>query len=145
MGDSAMMRKDWTLLVIAAAAGQPVSPVQLQKALFLLGENLQLGAGFFHFTPYDYGPFDSAVYSEAESLDREGLVRIETPPFSYREYRATDDGRARADILRQQLPEGVASYLDQVVTWVRSRSFNDLVRAIYQAYPKMKANSVFRE
>jgi uncharacterized protein len=140
-----MTRKDWTLLVIAAAGGHSLSPVQLQKALFLLGENLQLGAGFFHFTPYDYGPFDSAVYSEAEGLEREGLVRIETPPYSYREYRATDEGRARAEALRPQLAEGVAGYVDQVVTWVRSRSFNDLVRAIYQAYPKMKANSVFRE
>ena len=143
-----MTRRDWTLLVIATAKS-PVSPVQLQKALFLLGENLtrdQIGTGsFFHFTPYDYGPFDSDVYAEAEQLERERLVQIETPAFSYRQYLATDDGRARAEDLKRQLSTDAAVYLEQVVTWVRSRSFNDLVRAIYQAYPHMKANSVFRD
>jgi hypothetical protein len=29
-------REDWTLLAIAAGGGQSLSPVQLQKSLFLL-------------------------------------------------------------------------------------------------------------
>ena len=32
-----MDRKDWTLLAIAAAKGEPLDPAQLQKSLFVLG------------------------------------------------------------------------------------------------------------
>jgi len=144
-----MTRKDWTLLAIAAANGEPVSPVQLQKLLFLLGANLspqQLGTGvFYHFTPYDYGPFDSAVYLDAEALEREGFVRIETPPGSYREYTATPAGLSRAATLKGQLDPAVSAYLEQTAAWVRSLSFNDLLRAVYRAYPAMKVHSVFQE
>lgn len=36
-------------------------------------------------------------------------------------------------------------YIGKVSTFVRTRSFNDLVSAIYKAFPEMKANSIFRE
>ena len=35
-------------------------------------------------------------------------------------------------------------YLDRVVPWVQSLSFDALVRAIYKEYPHMAQNSVFR-
>jgi hypothetical protein len=142
-------RKDWALLVIAAAAGQPVSPVQLQKALFLISMNLspeqRQTAAFYNFAAYDYGPFDSMVYLDAEALERDGLVRIETTVSRYREYTATPAGLARAATLKTQLDPAVAAYLEQTASWVRSLSFNDLLRAIYTAYPAMKVNSVFQE
>jgi hypothetical protein len=31
-----------------------------------------------------------------------------------------------------------------VSDWVRAQSFNSLVKAIYDAYPEMKVNSIFR-
>ena len=33
-----LQKKDWTLLAIALADGQPLSPVQLQKSVFLFGK-----------------------------------------------------------------------------------------------------------
>jgi uncharacterized protein YwgA len=78
-----MTPKDWTLLVIAAADPKPLQPVQLQKSLFLLGRNLspeQLQVKeFYDFQPYDYGPFCSDIYSNAEKLSDEGLIRIDRP------------------------------------------------------------------
>ncbi len=143
-----MTRKDWPLLVIAAAQGKPVSPVQLQKALFLIGQTLPPAQVqtqvFYDFAPYDYGPFDGTVYSDAQQLEREGLVAINFPPFRNREYVATSTGLERAAALRANLAPNVTHYLDEVVQWVRSLSFSDLVRAIYAKYPAMKANSVFR-
>jgi hypothetical protein len=38
--------------------------------------------------------------------------------------------------------KGVA-FLAKVVDWVASLSFPQLVRAIYEKYPRFKANSVF--
>jgi uncharacterized protein YwgA len=142
--------KEWTLLVVAAGKGLPLSPVHLQKALFLLGRNLsseQLQvAEYYPFKPYDYGPFNSEVYKDAQQLRDEGLVVIE--PFAgarYRDYSATPAGLDRAKALREELEPVVTEYLDNVVAWARSLSFTALVRAIYKDYPDMKVKSVFRD
>lgn len=64
-----MYRQDLVLAALAAAGENAAfAPVQVQKFFFLIdreGAHL-FGGPHFHFTPYDYGPFDSAVY---EALD----------------------------------------------------------------------------
>jgi uncharacterized phage-associated protein len=144
-----MNRRDWVLLTISAAEGRPVSPVQLQKALFLLSRNLKLGqlrtAHFYAFEAYDYGPFAREIYDDAEALEAEGFILIrQVGQPAYREYVSTPAGLQRASILRAELDDEVKDYLDRVVKWVQSMSFDQLVRAIYQAYPDTKVNSVFR-
>jgi len=139
-------RRDWTLLVLAAAKGAPLTPVQLQKALFLVGKNIskrRLGS-FYKFRPYDYGPFDSAVYTDAESLQRDGLVEI-SRMGSVREYAATSPGLGAASDLRADMLAEDEAYIDRLVDWVRPLSFSQLVQAIYREYPEMRANSVFRD
>ena len=136
--------REWTLLVIAEAYGESLSPVQLQKALFLIGENLTL-EGFYRFDPYDYGPFCKTVYSDAISLASDGLVTINDPsPAGFKTYAATPTGIDRAARFRPALSPEDQEYLTRVVEWVRRLSFKDLVVAIYKAYPHMKENSVFR-
>ena len=143
-----MDRKYWTLLVLASAAGGPLSPVQLQKSLFLVDRNLtraQRGGGsFYSFRAYDYGPFDSAVYADAATLQTDGLAVITEPAASHRTYSATPAGLEFAGPLRGALDPEVVDYLDRVVAWVRSMPFTELVKAIYAQYPEMKANSIFR-
>jgi len=140
--------KDWTLLTIASAKGDALSPVQLQKSLFLIGRNLSVsqrcGPRFYKFKPYDYGPFNSQIYLDAESLSSEGMIDVYSGVRAYREYAATRTGLARAKDLRSRLDPIARSYLDRVVAWTRGLSFGDLVRAIYSAYPEMRKNSVFR-
>jgi hypothetical protein len=142
-------KKDWLLLVIAAAKGESVSLVQLQKALFLIGQNVdrqQLRCkSFYDFRPYDYGPFDSGVYRDAERLQEEGgIVITEASPRTYREYLATAAGMEKAGSLKDQLDASTQDFLERVVKWVRSLPFSALLRAIYTAYPEMKVNSVFQ-
>lgn len=145
-----MRPKDWTLLVLAAANGQPVQPVHLQKALFVLGrqfslEQLQVEQ-FYEFEAYDYGPFCSAVYTDAEELAEEGLVEIDQPQSrSYRRYSATTAGMTAAARLRRNISDEVLEYLDRLVQWMLQRSFRQVVSAIYKAFPEMKANSIFQE
>jgi hypothetical protein len=139
-------RKDWALLAIAAAEGQSLSPVQLQKSLFLLGREMapQVGTDFDQFEPYNYGPFDVRVYQDAELLERVGLVAIsQAPGVRYNEYRITTEGTTAARHVREQAPPKAADYLLRVVEWARGLSFSDLVRAIYARYPETRANSVF--
>ena len=145
-----MTPRDWTLLVIAAADPKPLQPVQLQKSIFLLGRNLSSAQlqvkEFYQFQPYDYGPFCSDIYSDAEKLSDEGLIRIDPPlSLSYQQYHITDQGRTKAAQLRAKLPKKVTSYLGAVVTWVTALPFSRLISAIYKAYPEMKVNSVFKD
>ncbi len=145
-----MMRKDWTLLTIVAADEHPLQPVQLQKSLFLISRNLPhhlLGSDqFYSFSPYDYGPFCSDVYADAESLEAEGLIAIQRPPESrFRLYQATEAGARRALALEGKLSPSAVDYVKRVVAFTQSLSFNQLVSTIYKVYPEMRINSVFQE
>jgi hypothetical protein len=141
-----MQRRDWTLLAIAAAEGSPLTPVQLQKSLFLLGRGVPqaVGAEFYQFEPYDYGPFDAAVYRDAEALAAEHLIEIERPlGLRYSVYRSTPEGQGLAVGLRQRAPTRAVDYLSTLVRWTRSLTFAQLVRAVYAAYPEFRVRSVF--
>jgi hypothetical protein len=144
--ERAMDRKDWTLLALASANGEPLTPVQLQKSLFILGREMpeQVGEDFYEFSPYDYGPFCADVYADAGELAANDLAAVEPSPGTrWNTYRATEDGVARARNLSRSVP-APARYLSDVVGWARKLSFSALVRAVYAKYPEMKANSVFR-
>lgn len=81
-----MTRQDWLLLVLAAAGRKPLSPLQLQKSLFLVGYDLAklVGPDFYTFRPFDYSPFDATVYRDAEEQAAQGLVTIRSHPVTRR-------------------------------------------------------------
>jgi hypothetical protein len=143
-----MNRNQLVLALLAAAEGRPYTPVQIQKAVFLVVENLPAlvteGAGF-DFRPYDYGPFDADVYLEAQKLAAQGKAVI-APSAAGRwaTYAATDDGIEAARRVIGLLEPGEREYLAKVSNWVRSLHFSSLVKSIYDAYPNMRVNSIFR-
>jgi len=47
--------------------------------------------------------------------------------------------------LKQKTENKVTDYLYAVVKWAQSLTFQELIRAIYHAFPKFKRNSVFQE
>ena len=143
-----MERRYWTLLVIDAAAPSGLSPVQLQKTLFLIGKNLarEVGESYYNFVPYNYGPFDPNVYTDAEVLISQGYVfETRTAGRSWSYYRITPSGQRKAAEIRQakEVSERAAKYIRDVVKWVQSLTFAQLLSAIYKAYPEYKAKSVF--
>lgn len=104
-----------------------------------------IGGLYFNFVPYDYGPYDKDVYRELENLAEMGLVGvIGDPSFSYRKYRASGDGLVDGAAELDDLPDTISVYIRQLSSFVRRLSFSQLVRAVYQEYPEMKENSVFR-
>ena len=142
-----MTRIELTLTMLAMAEGRPFSPVQIQKSLFLTIRNfpdIVSKGDTYDFVPYDYGPFDKAVYEDINELQREGLAEISfSAGGRWREYRATRQGRETARPLIEKLSKNRQKYLTDVCAWVRSLSFPQLVSAIYKSYPEMRANSIF--
>ena len=129
-----------------AAAGQNATftPVQVQKLFFLIdreGPHLVNGP-HFAFRPYDYGPFDSDVYSTLDSLEREGLVAVVAG--RYRLYMLTPSGFAEGQRILGALPSETRDFIRKTVRWVCGLSFQQLVAAIYRRYPEMRANSIFQ-
>lgn len=138
-----MQRTDLLLKIIAAAEGRSLTPVQLQKVAFLLGEEYRdaMPNDYYSFRKYDYGPFSAAVYADAEQLEREGVIAISiNSRGGWREYSATVAGIA-ADV--EDIPEVMASYIEETVKWAMQLSFQQLVREVYKRFPQYRENSVF--
>jgi uncharacterized protein YwgA len=137
------------LLALAAAGGSAITPVQLQKTLFVLGRELpqEVGPNFYKFRPYNYGPFSPQIYEDAEALAQAGLVNAQQPTreHSWVTYAATPRGLEAAQELNVELPVGTRRYIESLVKWARSLTFQQLVSSIYRKYPEQRANSIFVE
>lgn len=139
-------RQEWLLMALAHRNGEPMTPAQIQKAMFLMSAEARqlVGQRFYDFIPYNYGPFDANVYHDLDAMVSNGLVTsTHFPGRSWRLYAVTPAGVAEAARARRTANAQGVRYLEKVVDWVSSLSFPQLVSAIYAKYPQYKANSVF--
>ena len=139
-----MIRSEVVMATMAAGgAGARFDPVRIQKLLFLVDREIPrfVKGPHFDFEPYDYGPFDKDVYRELDRLSIEGEVTIDHSA-RYRRYVLTESGHAQGVAMLAKLPESVSSYLEEVARWCLSRTFRQLLSAIYQRYPDMAVNSI---
>ena len=140
------MERDQLVLAAMAAGGENAafSPAQIQKLFFLIDREAARATGgpHFAFRPYDYGPFDHAVYTTVASLAASGLASIRQSNH-YRVYSLTPMGfQAGARALERLAPD-VRTYIRDLATWILQLNFQQLVTEIYRYYPDMKVNSVF--
>lgn len=140
-----MNRQGWLLLAIAQAGDKGLSPIQIQKTMFLLRMEAAdyVGQRFYTFKPFNYGPFSSVIYKEVDFLVFSGMLR-EQQSDNYNIYVATTAGRDRANTLIQRLDEKPKRYLVKLVRWVTSVDFGQLLRSVYAKYPKYATKSLFR-
>lgn len=142
-----LRNRDITLLVIAAAGDTGLTPVQLMKSVFIVGQSglSDLPSNFYPFFAYNYGPFHPDVYRDVEALVNEGLVlEIREADRNWSKYAITSAGLRFADNLKRQVAREFSDYINEVINWVQSLTFNQLLQAIYAKYPKMRENSVFQ-
>lgn len=141
------MNRSEILLAGLAAGGENATytPVQVQKLFFLLDREAApaLGGPFFNFVPYDYGPFDQGVYAGLDDLARRDLASIQNTG-RYRVYGLSPGGQSEGRRILAAMQPATRDYVANVANWVRQLSFQQLVASIYNRYPDMKANSVFR-
>jgi hypothetical protein len=140
-----MTREEFVLAAMAPGAGYRYSPVQVQKLLFLLDRQIprDLNGPHFHFEPYHYGPFDSAVYHQLEQLAARSLVLIDNSG-SPRSFVLTAEGMTVGNCVLDTLPPQTREFIIRTCHFVRTQSFSSLVSAIYKAFPDMRVNSVFQ-
>jgi hypothetical protein len=144
-----LQRQQILLAALSLAGGKPLTPVQLQKALFLADD--KIGDAFdpsskYHFQPYDYGPFDKTVYTDAQLLTAGGLAEIgKDAKGGWNTYAPTADGVRQGQEYLSQLQPEQREMLQRILSLVTRLSFTELVSAIYKAYPPMRVNSVFRD
>jgi hypothetical protein len=141
------MTRSEILLAGLAAAGENanLTPVQVQKLFFLLDREAAplLDGPHFNFQPYDYGPFDSAVYNGIEELARRNLAHVQSTG-RYRVYSLSQSGFQEGSRLLNAVAPNARNYIVNVAGWIRQLTFEQLVASIYNRYPEMKAKSVFR-
>jgi uncharacterized protein len=144
-----MDRKYWLLMALDIASATGLTPAQLQKVLFLLGQETPQWLGtqdFYNFVPYNYGPFSKSVYVDAEVLAQAGMVNIrKIPGVSFSVYEITASGIERAKILEREADARALQYLRSVVPWAQRLTFSELISSIYRKYPAFRVNSVFQD
>ena len=137
-----MTKLDILLAIVAAAEGQPLQPVHLQKVAFLVGQEFpqNLPEDYYQFYNYHFGPFSAAIYSDAEALEYWGQLRIQQgdQPRNRRYFSAEHVSLDAID-----LPPRMRQYISETVLWAREQSFQELVRSIYYLYPEYLEYSLF--
>ena len=139
-------RRDWLVVALSESPRGELSPVQIQKAMFLFKEGAQHHFGaeqFYQFSPYHFGPFDPDIYYDLEALEKRGLVQIERSETGKRRaYVVTAQGQAAAAQTKAEARRA-AGYLGNVTRWVAGKSFPELLRYIYRRWPQYRVNSIF--
>ena len=136
-------RQDVMLLIADGAGGTfSLDPIRLMKGCFIVAE---IGPpewrDLFEFRPYDYGPFDPSVYRARDALVGKGLLEAR-PVGRYSHYAITDAGRERANEIAGGMDQRIAQWLRDIGHWVTSKSFNDLLREIYDRFPDYATRSI---
>ena len=142
-----MHRDKYILAVLSASDNAIYSPVQLQKLFFLLDKTLgeEIGAPFFDFIPYHYGPFDKNVYRQIGVLETMNFIYTDYEGFNnLKKYKLTKEGQEIGEMELSKLDQKYQNFIWEMNKFVKSLSFQELISTIYKAYPEMKVNSVFR-
>jgi hypothetical protein len=138
-------REDVVLLLVDGATGPyPLDRFRVMKGCFLVdqlgGERWQ---DLFHFRAYDYGPFDSSIYTVRDALKSAGLIEVRGRG-RYESYALTSQGRKRVRALNATLGQKSADWVRKIGRWVTSKSFSQIAHEVYARYPKYATRSVLR-
>ncbi len=135
-------------MALACSPDGELTPAQMQKSLFLMSAEMSefVGDDFYEFVPHNYGPFALAIYTDIDELAKEGNILLgSTANRRWPTYTLTMNGHKEGKNSLRKTPQPATRYLRNVVKWVKSISFFDMLQAIYAKYPEYAANSVFRD
>lgn len=138
-------KKGWILALLYSNNKKPVeSTVRLMKELFLIKQEIKKhdkisDREFYNFQPYLYGPCSFEVYKDLHKLRREGLIEVKKNPGSrWNTYRITKKGEENMQYVTENVPKIISS----VKSKFNDMSFIELLKYVYNEYPKFARNSV---
>ncbi|MFC7229982.1 PadR family transcriptional regulator (plasmid) [Salinirubellus salinus] len=150
-----MHRKLLPMALLHACGGDQIEGrTRLQKLVFLMEQELDeeaktaLNLPDYNFIPYDYGPFSKALYDDLDSLEEDGLIRVEEEDMADGKvkytYQLTDDGKSWVDQrLPQDAPNSVRERAEALKSEFNGVLLSDLIDTVYAEYPKYAENSVW--
>ena len=149
---AAVSRRDWLVLLLAyEGAPDGLHPVRVQKSLFLLAQDDEVGldAGeAYEFVPYNYGPMSKQVYADLDELAAEGMIRrVPVEGQSWTLFQATPKGLESAQRLVDAMTESdvpIARRLFAIKQLVVGMTFAQLVEYVYDRFPDFETRSIFR-
>lgn len=143
-----MTKQDWLLLIIDAMGENPASPMEIQKALFLLGKNLndqdRQCDNFYEFRAGDLGPEYIEIYEHTRVLESEKMIFIHFTLNGYSEFEIRVKGHKKASQLQLLLSEKTNKYIEDVIKWLRSTPYSLVIASILNNFPEMGAKAIFR-
>lgn len=118
----------------------------MQKGVFLLQESGSPGwRGLYEYEPWDWGMFSRALSRDVDSMVWSRLLELEEVPWRrYPRYRCSRKGELEAEHTLASMSADERRFVRQVRAYVTSRSFSQLLREIYAAYPGWDGQSRFR-
>jgi hypothetical protein len=125
--------------VLSFAEGAALTPTQIQKALFLIQQNLPESAPArpkYDFVPYQHGPYAPQVNIDAYDLVMEQFAQATRGQHQTVTYRLTMAGSLHALTLRCDIGADAAARVQQIASWVRGTSLDTIVREIGRQYPQ---------
>lgn len=143
MSNSQVSRSDILLAILAAADGNELSRVQLQKVTFLVSEEFKgrLPQDFYQFDKHNFGPFCIDIYDDTEMLHYWGWIHIKAgAERRFDTYSIAEP----INIDGLQLDADIKQFIKDTVAWVVEMSFGEIVRAVYRLYPEYRENSIFK-
>ena len=100
----------------------------------------------FNFIPYHYGPYDKQVYLELSNLSLSGKIDIRlNKKNGYRLYKLSQSiiPEARKS-LEETFGDTEITNIRKLNDFVISKGFNELISSIYEKFPEMEENSIFK-
>jgi hypothetical protein len=102
-------RKEWVLLLLSVRdAGEPLDPVRIQSAMFMLSHDSALrDTPPYEFELVDSAPYSPAVLSDLAELEEAGLAaRHLVAGYTWSEFAATPAGMEHAAAAVSRMPPG---------------------------------------
>jgi uncharacterized protein YwgA len=125
---------------------EPLDDLRMQKGVFLLTmRGNPEWRNTYSFVAYDWGPFSYDLAYEIKRLIGIGLLKLEPfPGRKYMQYVTTPRGdRVVADDILPHVSNEDIMFIRNIRQYINSRSFAQLLREIYKAYPEYAINSRF--
>ena len=142
-----MDKEDIFILCVNAAGDNPIKPIQMRHALYLVGQSgiPEISPDYWTFTPGAHGPQNLDIQTDMQPLVDQGFLwHFPSTDGLWKEYAITPSGARRAGELNQQANPTSVKHIIDLVGWVQANTIRGLMDSIRQHHPDQAENLLFQ-